>query len=37
MKFPVNIIADKTDGGFVVTFPDIPEAILLKAKPEKRL
>ena len=27
MKFPVNLTADKTDGGFVVTFPDIPEAI----------
>ena len=27
MKFPVNLTADKIDGGFVVTFPDIPEAI----------
>jgi antitoxin HicB len=27
MKFPVNLTLDKTDGGFVVTFPDIPEAI----------
>jgi len=36
MKFPVNITADKTDGGFVVTFPNIPEG-LPKAKPEKRL
>ena len=27
MKFPVNLKHDKNDGGFVVTFPDIPEAI----------
>lgn len=27
MKFPVNLTPDKADGGFVVTFPDIPEAI----------
>lgn len=27
MKFPVNLTPDETDGGFVVTFPDIPEAI----------
>ena len=27
MKFPVNLTPDKRDGGFVVTFPDIPEAI----------
>ena len=27
MNFPVNLKADKEDGGFVVTFPDIPEAI----------
>lgn len=27
MKFPVNLTPDKDDGGFVVTFPDIPEAI----------
>ena len=27
MNFPVNLKADKDDGGFVVTFPDIPEAI----------
>ena len=27
MKFPVILTPDKTDGGFVVTFPDIPEAI----------
>ena len=27
MKFSVNLTADENDGGFVVTFPDIPEAI----------
>ena len=27
MKFPVTLTADKDDGGFVVTFKDIPEAI----------
>ncbi|MDR1276124.1 MAG: type II toxin-antitoxin system HicB family antitoxin [Candidatus Accumulibacter sp.] len=27
MKFPVTLNPDETDGGFVVTFPDIPEAI----------
>jgi len=27
MKFPVTLTPDKTDGGFVVTFADIPEAI----------
>ena len=27
MIFPVNLKHDKKDGGFVVTFPDIPEAI----------
>jgi antitoxin HicB len=27
MKFPVKLTPDKEDGGFVVTFPDIPEAI----------
>ncbi|MFN7536935.1 MAG: type II toxin-antitoxin system HicB family antitoxin [Burkholderiales bacterium] len=27
MKFPVILTLDETDGGFVVTFPDIPEAI----------
>jgi antitoxin HicB len=27
MKFPVTLTPDKTDGGFVVTFSDIPEAI----------
>jgi len=27
MKFPVNLTVDEIDGGFVVTFPDIPEAI----------
>jgi antitoxin HicB len=27
MKFPINLTADLEDGGFVVTFPDIPEAI----------
>ena len=27
MKFPVTLTADKVDGGFVVTFKDIPEAI----------
>jgi antitoxin HicB len=27
MKFPIILTADREDGGFVVTFPDIPEAI----------
>jgi antitoxin HicB len=27
MKFPVILTPDEVDGGFVVTFPDIPEAI----------
>jgi antitoxin HicB len=27
MKFPVTLTPDAEDGGFVVTFPDIPEAI----------
>ncbi|MCW5255319.1 type II toxin-antitoxin system HicB family antitoxin [Verminephrobacter aporrectodeae subsp. tuberculatae] len=27
MKFPVTLTPDEADGGFVVTFPDIPEAI----------
>ena len=27
MKFPVTLTRDVTDGGFVVTFRDIPEAI----------
>ncbi len=27
MKFPVTLTPDKSDGGFVVTFRDIPEAI----------
>jgi antitoxin HicB len=27
MKFPVILAPDTTSGGFVVTFPDIPEAI----------
>ena len=27
MKFPVTLTPDEGDGGFVVTFPDIPEAI----------
>lgn len=27
MKFPVTLTPDETDGGFVVTFHDIPEAI----------
>lgn len=27
MKFPVTLTADKIDGGYVVTFRDIPEAI----------
>ena len=27
MKFPVILTHDEVDGGFVVTFPDIPEAI----------
>lgn len=25
--YPVNLTFDETDGGFVVTFPDVPEAI----------
>ena len=27
MKFPVTLTPDEASGGFVVTFPDIPEAI----------
>lgn len=27
MRFPVTLTRDKEDGGFVVTFSDIPEAI----------
>ena len=27
MQFPVILTPDDTDGGFVVTFPDIPEAV----------
>jgi antitoxin HicB len=27
MKFPVTLTPDETDGGFVITFTDIPEAI----------
>ena len=27
MKFPIKLTPDKQDGGFVVTFADIPEAI----------
>ena len=27
MKFPVILTPDESDGGFVVTFPDIPEAL----------
>lgn len=27
MKYPVELVVDHEDGGFVVTFPDIPEAI----------
>lgn len=27
MKYPVKLTHDKVDGGYVVTFPDIPEAI----------
>ena len=27
MKFPIILTPDPDDGGFVVTFPDIPEAI----------
>jgi len=26
-NFPVELSSDKEDGGFVVTFPDVPEAI----------
>ena len=26
-NFPVELCADEEDGGFVVTFPDVPEAI----------
>lgn len=27
LAYPVNLTPDETDGGFVVTFPDVPEAI----------
>lgn len=27
MRFPVTLTPDKNEGGFVVTFPDVPEAI----------
>ena len=27
MQFPITLTQDKRDGGYVVTFPDIPEAI----------
>ncbi|MDR3175585.1 MAG: type II toxin-antitoxin system HicB family antitoxin [Desulfovibrio sp.] len=27
MKFPVILAPDENDGGYVVTFPDIPEAV----------
>lgn len=27
MKYPVKLTPDKVDGGYVATFPDIPEAI----------
>ena len=27
LKYPVTLTPDKEDGGFVVTFPDVPEAI----------
>jgi len=27
MEYPAKFTADKTAGGFVVTFPDVPEAI----------
>jgi antitoxin HicB len=27
MRFPIVLTKDKTEGGFVVTFPDIPEAV----------
>ena len=27
MEYPAKFTPDKTDGGFVVTFPDVPEAI----------
>lgn len=37
MKFPVTLRPDKHDGGFVVTFPDIPEAITQGQSVEKAL
>jgi len=27
LTYPVTLTSDETDGGFVVTFPDLPEAI----------
>jgi antitoxin HicB len=27
LAYPVNLTPDEIDGGFVVTFPDMPEAI----------
>jgi antitoxin HicB len=27
MEYPAKFTPDKMDGGFVVTFPDVPEAI----------
>jgi antitoxin HicB len=37
MKFPVTLTPDEADGGFVVTFHDIPEAITQGETVEKAL
>lgn len=37
MKFPVTLTPDEADGGFVVTFQDIPEAITQGETVEKAL
>lgn len=36
-RYPVKLTADKTDGGYVATFPDIPEAITQGDTKEKAL
>jgi len=37
MRFPVILTEDDADGGFVVTFPDIPEAITQGESKEEAL
>ncbi len=37
MKFPVTLTPDPTDGGYVITFRDIPEAITQGETPEEAL